>query len=166
MAIARPVCQSHENSVGTDSLSPETAFVGLGFSINRYAPKGRHIVLGCSHLYNAQGQGLQYRLSKIENPTIINDNPFMSRDDATRVGETIRQLFFDAQWKLPRRIVIHKLTPFRRDEREGLLEGLGGVDVVDMLEINVDEALRYVASVAPQMGVLTMIITLCGTEHW
>jgi hypothetical protein len=103
-------------------------------------------------LYNAQGQGLQYRLSKIENPTIIKGNPFMSRDDAARVGETIRQLFFDARWKLPRRIVIHKLTPFRRDEREGLLEGLGGVEVVDMLEINVDGALRYVSSVARPNG--------------
>lgn len=64
-----------------DSLSSETAFVGLGFAINRHVSKGRHIVLGCSHLYNAQGQGLQYRLSRIENPTIINANPFMSRDD-------------------------------------------------------------------------------------
>ena len=95
-----------------DSLPSDTAFVGLGFSINRKAPKGEHIILGCSHLYNAQGQGLQYRLSKIENATIVNDNPFMSRDDACRVGETIRQLFFDAQKKLPRRVVIHKLTPF------------------------------------------------------
>jgi SIR2-like domain len=134
-----------------DSLSSDTAFVGLGFSINRKAPKGEHIILGCSHLYNAQGQGLQYRLSKIENARIINDNPFMSRDDACRVGETIRQLFFDAQRKLPRRVVIHKLTPFRRDEREGLREGLGGVDEVDMLEINLDDALRYVSSV-PRRG--------------
>jgi SIR2-like domain len=135
-----------------DSLSSETAFVGLGFAINRHAKKGQHIVLGCSHLYNAQGQGLQYRLSRIENPTIINANPFMSRDDACRVGETVRQLFFDAQRILPRRVVIHKLTPFRRDEREGLLEGLGGVDAVDMLEINVDDALRYVSSDALPTG--------------
>lgn len=134
-----------------DSLPSDTAFVGLGFCINRKAPNGEHIVLGCSHLYNAQGQGLQYRLSKIENATIFNDNPFMSRDDACRVGETIRQLFFDAQRRLPRRVVIHKLAPFRRDEREGLREGLGGVDEVDMLEINIDDALRYVSSV-PRRG--------------
>lgn len=134
------------------SLPADTAFVGLGFSINPKAAKGEHIVLGCSHVYNSQGQGLQYRLSRIENARIINDNPFMSRDDASRVGETIRQLFFDAQGKLPRRVVIHKLTPFRRDERDGLSEGLSGVDQIDMLEINRDNSLRYVSSVPTKNG--------------
>jgi len=134
------------------SLPSDTAFVGLGFSINPKAAKREHIVLGCSHVYNSQGQGLQYRLSRIENAKIINDNPFMSREDASRVGETIRQLFYEAQGKLPRRIVIHKLTPFRKDEREGLSEGLSGVDQIDMLEINRDNLLRYVSSVPTKNG--------------
>jgi argonaute-like protein implicated in RNA metabolism and viral defense len=135
-----------------DALSFDTAFVGLGFSIDRKASRGEHIILGCSHLYNAQGQGLQYRLSKIEHAKIIKDNPFMSREDACRVGETIQQLFFEAQRKLPHRVVIHKLTPFQKDEREGLQEGLGGVDEIDMIEINVEDALRYVSSVPKQNG--------------
>ena len=70
----------------------------------------------------------------------------MSRDDARRTGETIRQLFFDARMQLPRRVVLHKRTPFLRDEHEGLLDGLSGVAAVDMLEIQEDHALRYVAS--------------------
>jgi len=135
-----------------DSLDPNTAFVGLGFSIARKANKGKHIVLGCSHLYNSQGEGLQFRLSKIEDPIIIKDNPFMSRDDARRVGETIRHLFYESRMKLPTRVVIHKLTPFRKDEREGLQEGLSGVSEVDMLEINIDSSLRYVSSIARQGG--------------
>jgi hypothetical protein len=89
---------------------------------------------------------LQYRLSKIEDPIIRRGNPFMSKDDARRIGETIRQLFFDARMKLPHRVVLHKQTPFFKDEQEGLLDGLGGVSAIDMLEIQVDSALRYVAS--------------------
>jgi len=135
-----------------ESLDHDTAFVGLGFSLDRKAEKGKHIVLGCSHLYNARGEGLQYRLSKIENPVIRRGNPFMSRDDAQRVGETIRELFFDARSRLPRRVVIHKQTPFLKDEREGLREGLSGVDDVEMLEIHIDHALRYVASVPKPDG--------------
>lgn len=130
-----------------DSLDPGTAFVGLGFSLNRKAPKGEQIVLGCSHLYNSRGEGLQFRLGKIENPVIIRGNPFMSKEDARRTGETIRQLFFDAKRKLPERVVLHKLTPFRRDEREGLMEGLEGIQNVEMLEIHVDNTLRYVSSI-------------------
>lgn len=129
-----------------DTLNEDTAYVGLGFSIDSTADKGNHVVLGCSHIYSARGEGLQYRLSKVENPIIRRGNPYMSRDDARRVGETIRQLFFDARMKLPQRVVLHKRTPFLRDEREGFIDGLSGVDNIEMLEIQVDSVLRYVAS--------------------
>jgi hypothetical protein len=76
-------------------------------------------VLGCSHIYSARGEGLQYRLSKIEDPIIHSGNPFMSKDDSRRVGEIIRELFYDARMKLPSRVVLHKRTPFRKEEREG-----------------------------------------------
>lgn len=135
-------------------LEEDAAYVGLGFSIDRNAKKGNHVVLGCSHIYSARGEGLQYRLSKVENPIMRGKNPFMSRDDARRTGETIRQLFFDARMKLPRRVVLHKRTPFLKDEREGLLDGLGGVAAVDMLEIVEDHAQRYVASMPRRDGTI------------
>jgi len=137
-----------------DSLADDTAFVGLGFSIDPTAEKGRHVVLGCSHIYSKRGEGLQYRLTKIENPIMRRGNPFMSKDDARRTGETIRQLFFDAQFKLPDRVVLHKRTPFTKDEREGLADGLSGVRFIDMLEIQIDSALRYVASVPKSDGTI------------
>jgi len=137
-----------------DGLDEHTAFVGLGFSIDRSAQMGAHVVLGCSHIYSSRGEGLQYRLSKIENPIIRRGNPFMSKDDARRTGETIRQLFFDARMKLPPRVVLHKRMPFLRDEREGLLEGLNGVAAIDMLEIQEDHALRYVASMPRRDGTI------------
>jgi hypothetical protein len=135
-----------------DNLSDDTAFVGLGFSIDRTAHRGQHVVLGCSHIYSARGEGLQYRLSKIDDPIMRGGNPFMSKEDARRVGETIRELFYDTRTRLPSRVVLHKRTPFRREEREGLLDGLGGVDQIDMLEIQIDHALRYVASHIKQDG--------------
>jgi argonaute-like protein implicated in RNA metabolism and viral defense len=130
------------------AVTGDTAYVGFGTSIDRHGPDGRKVVLGCSHIFNEQGQGLQYRLSKVENPIFDGRrrNAFLSRDDARRVGESIRQLFFDARSTLPRRVVIHKRAEFRRDERDGLLEGLAGVDEVDMIEIQLDTAFRYVNS--------------------
>lgn len=135
-----------------DGLDDDTAYVGLGFSIDHNAQQGTQVVLGCSHIYSSRGEGLLYRLSKVENPIIRGKNPFMSRDDARRTGETIRQLFFDARMKLPRRVVLHKKTPFLKEEREGLVDGLGGVAIVDMVEIQIDNALRYVASQAARDG--------------
>ncbi|MDY0279019.1 MAG: SIR2 family protein [Salinivirgaceae bacterium] len=135
-----------------ETLDPSTAFVGLGFTIDHLAPKGQHIVLGCSHLYNAQGEGMQFRLSKIERPVMVRRNPHMSYDDARRIAEMIRQLFFESQLRLPPRVVVHKQTPFLDNEKNGLLDGLSGVDAVDLLEINIDAALRYVSSVVKKEG--------------
>lgn len=129
-----------------EELDRDTAFVGLGFSLDPGAARGRHVLLGCSHIYSADGLGLTYRLSKIEDGTARRGNPFMSRADARRMGETAAQLFFDAHGRLPARVVLHRKTPFRAEERDGLLEGLHGVRHVDLLEINVDPMLRYVAS--------------------
>ena len=128
-------------------LDNNTAFVGLGFSVHPTAPKGKHVLLGCSHIYNAEGLGLRYRLSALANSRMrYRDNPFLDREDARRMGENTRELFFDAHGKLPERVVIHKRTPFQDDEKNGLLEGLADIDQVEMIEINVDNVLRYVAS--------------------
>lgn len=138
-----------------NNFAEDTAFVGLGFSIDPVAERGKHVVLGCSHIYSGKGEGLQYRLSKIEEPIFYDKNhknPFMSKEDARRTGETIRQLFFDARLKLPERVVLHKRTRFTSAEREGLAEGLSGVKSIDMLEIQIDNALRYVASVPKTDG--------------
>jgi NAD-dependent SIR2 family protein deacetylase len=127
-------------------LDKESAFVGIGFSLRPKTEGADHVVLGCSHLYSPSGHGLQFRLSKIENPILRRRNAFMSFDDARRLGESIRELFFEAQLRLPKRVVIHKQTPFLKAEREGLQAGLDGVACLELLQIFVDDTLRYVAS--------------------
>lgn len=129
-----------------ESFDKDTAYVGLGFGIDTKMERGKHIILGCSHIYSSEGLGLRYQLRKIENPIIRQKNPFMSRDDARRTGDGIRQLFFDSFQRPPRRVVIHKRTPFMGEERDGLLDGLAGIECIDMLEVNIDPALRFVAS--------------------
>ena len=129
-----------------DCLDDETAFVGIGYSLDADAATGSHVLLGCSHLYNSRGEGLQFRLGRIESPIIRGRNPFMSIDDARRTGETIRQLFFDAKMCLPARVVVHKRTPFTEDEQRGLLQGLEGVANVELIKVTIEESLRYMAS--------------------
>ncbi|MEO0966616.1 MAG: hypothetical protein AAFY08_16070 [Planctomycetota bacterium] len=129
-----------------DGMNNDTAFVGVGFSVDTTRERGSHVILGCSHIYSASGEGLQYRLSKVEQPKIVRGNPFMSEDDARRLGETIRHLFYESRSALPRRVVLHKRTSFRREERDGLGQGLSGVESIDMLEIAIDRSMRYVSA--------------------
>ena len=135
-----------------NDLERDTAYVGLGMSYDLNQEQGKKVVMGCSHIYSSQGEGLQYRLSQVENPVFRGKNPFLSRGDARRVGEQIRELFFESRSVLPRRVVIHKRSPFTEEERLGLKEGLSGVAEIDMLEITIDDSLRYIASAVDSRG--------------
>lgn len=129
-----------------ESLDDNAAFVGIGYSIDSAAVLGSHILLGCSHIYNGRGEGLQFRLGRIDNPIIRHKHPFLREDDARRTGETIRQLFYDARMCLPTRVVIHKRTPFTAEEKRGFAQGLEGVQNIELIEVNFEESLRYLAS--------------------
>jgi hypothetical protein len=137
-----------------DDLDRDSAYVGLGMSYDPNQERGKKVVMGCSHIYSSRGEGLQYRLSQVENPVFFGKNPYLSRDDARRVGEQIRELFFESRSVLPKRVVIHKRTRFTKDEQQGLKEGLSGVSQVEMLEIVIDDALRYIASSVDSRGIL------------
>ncbi|WP_416040525.1 SIR2 family protein [Acinetobacter lactucae] len=131
-----------------ESIDNHTAFVGIGYSINRnlYSENSKRIILGCSHIYSARGEGMQFQLGRIENPIIHHHNPYMSEEDARRTGEKIRQMFFDAKMQLPRRVVIHKRTAFTEEEQRGFTQGLEGVEDIELIEINFEDSFRYLSS--------------------
>ena len=137
-----------------EDLDKDSAYVGIGMSYDPAQAQGKRVVMGCSHIYSSRGEGLQYRLSQVENPVFYGKNPFLSRDDARRVGEQIRELFFESRSAIPKRVVIHKRTRFTKDEQIGLKEGLSGVAEIEMLEIVIDDSLRYVASSVDSQGML------------
>lgn len=131
-----------------ESIDNQTAFVGVGYSVNRITSpeNSKRIILGCSHIYSARGEGMQFQLGRIENPIIRNHNPYMSEEDARRTGEKIRQMFFDAKMQLPRRVVIHKRTAFTEEEQRGFIQGLEGVEDIELIEINFEDSFRYLSS--------------------
>lgn len=47
------------------NLDSDTAYAGIGYSVKTNSKGKVDIVLGCSHIYNAKGQGLRYKLSKV-----------------------------------------------------------------------------------------------------
>ncbi len=126
----------------------DTAYAGIGYSINHKANQ-TDIVIGCSHIYNSQGQGLKYKLSKVDNFHLDKQaNPFLSYDDAFQFGVSIRELFYSSMDKLPNRVVIHKRTKFTSDETKGITESLkmAGIKKIDLIEINYESDASFVAT--------------------
>ena len=124
-----------------------TAYAGIGYSISKIKDKSE-IVIGCSHIYDSNGQGLKYKLSKIDNYVLDRqNNPYLSFKDAFQFGVSIRELFYESLNKLPERVVIHKRTKFTQDEINGIKASLhkAGIKKIDLIEISFESDARFVA---------------------
>lgn len=129
------------------NMDEETAFIGLGYSLKQNKDRDK-IVLGCSHIYTSEGQGLKYKLTKIIDFDLDRrNNPYLSEQEAYQLGINIRELFFKSVGELPKKVVIHKRTHFTREEIKGLSESLKytGIDNVDLIEINHEDNARFIA---------------------
>ena len=107
-------------------------------------------MLGCSHIYNSRGQGLKYRLSKVEDQLYWDrqKRPHLSYNDAYKFGASIIDMFYRTMDEFPKRVVIHKRTFFTKDEIAGLKDSLlgNGINNVDLIEVNYEDEMRYVAA--------------------
>lgn len=131
------------------NLDKTTAFAGIGYSIDS-AEDESHVIMGCSHIYNSRGEGLNYRLAKVDRPIFRDKRPHLSYNDAYQFGISTIQLFVEATDELPKRVVIHKRTFFTEDEKRGILDGLKSIPVVDLIEINIENDLRFINSLRKQ----------------
>lgn len=123
-------------------IQPDTAFAGIGYSILP-GGGGNNIVIGCSHVYTSDGLGMKYKLSKLQDVTIDKKhNPYLSENEAY-----IKELFYKSFTELPKRVVIHKRTPFRNDEIKGLVDSLSsaGIQDVELIEITYEDDLKCFA---------------------
>ena len=113
-------------------LDDETAFVGISYAKSN--TKG--ICIGCSQLFDSTGTGIRLILKKLEDPQYIGKNPYMKRDEARTTISKLREEYYkcDPVAKL-RRIVIHKTTPFTRQEIAGFTEALEGIADIELLQI-------------------------------
>lgn len=128
-----------------------TAFAGLGYSVESKNDINGHIVLGCSHIYSSNGEGLKYKLARISNDRIQwrHKKPHLCYDDAYEFGKSIVNLFYESMNELPKRVVIHKRTFFTDEEKQGIIDSISDsskVESIDLIEINFEDNIKYASS--------------------
>jgi hypothetical protein len=114
--------------------SSETAFVGLGYAVKQNTKNS--IVLGSCQIFDGNGNGLKFLLQPIEKPIFYNKNPFMSKDDAFRLVNNIRNTYHKIDPVIGlKKLVLHKTTHFTRDEIDGICNALEGIENIELLQI-------------------------------
>lgn len=110
----------------------ETAFIGLSYSV---LPGGTFYV-GCSQLFDSSGHGMRLIINQLNDPKIIRDNPYMTKEDAQCIiGNLLRAYYQSCPTTTLKRVVIHKTTPFIKSEIEGINLALSGIENIELIQI-------------------------------
>ena len=124
-----------------------TAYVGVSYSQS----KEKGICIGCSQLFDSTGTGIRMILKKINSPKFCGkNNPYMNKDESRNMMQSLREQYYHCcpVSKL-KRIVIHKTTPFMKDEIIGItqaFEGIADIELIQIQEYNPWRGLRFSTS--------------------
>ena len=110
-----------------EAIKNDTAYIGISYAFS----EEKRICIGCSQLFDSTGTGIRMVLRKINNPILLGrSNPYMREDDARSMMTELREQYYhSAPVNTLRRVVIHKTTPFIREEITGIMQAFSGIEV-------------------------------------
>jgi hypothetical protein len=135
--------------------SPETAFVGLSYAMRKGGASPGRYVTCCSQVFDAEGAGMEFIAyeTDMSEAQLNGRNPYLTRQQMQAVmARTLALYQARHSGRVPRRLVIHKTTPFRRDEADGCFDALGRVDDLELIQIQENVAWRAVQLKPPKGG--------------
>ncbi len=110
-----------------------TAYVGVSYA--QSSENG--ICIGCSQLFDSTGTGIKMILRKIDNPLYWGKkNPYMDCDEARAMMAELREQYYRSNPTVTlNRIVVHKTTPFLKEEIIGITQAFEGIENIELLQI-------------------------------
>lgn len=122
-----------------EAVDSKSAYVGIS-----YAQSSKGICIGCSQLFDSTGTGIRMLLRKIDNPYFYDKRtPYMGQDEAREMMTALREQYYRSNPTSDlKRIVIHKTTPFMREEIIGITQAFEGLDNVELIQIQEYSAWR------------------------
>ena len=120
---------------------PETAYIGISYSVRGTESDLPRFVTCCSQVFDSDGAGLEFVAYDAREVDVERDNPFLSQNEMFRVMTRSMDLYRRRHaGRSPKRVMVHKSTEFKREERDGCMEALRVCEAVDLVQVveNVD----------------------------
>ena len=125
--------------------NPESAFIGLSYSIRSSGNTGSRFVTCCSQVFDADGAGLEFVAYDANDAQVIRKNPYLSRNEMFRVMARSLDVYRRRHsGRIPKRITVHKTSEFKSEEIEGCLEAFNSCESVDLIQVIENVAWRGV----------------------
>lgn len=111
-----------------------TAYVGLHYAIR--GGTANEFVTCCSQVFDAQGGGLEFVAYNVGGRDDLRRNPHLTRDEMrTVMGRSADLYRLRHTGHSPRRFVVHKESPWRDEEVEGVFDAWGSADSIECVTL-------------------------------
>jgi hypothetical protein len=120
-------------------IDENTCFVGLSF-YQEISKEFRSMRTSMAHIYMRTGESQVIRGKSFHWDVKQGLSPTLTSDRASEIMGDVLSLYKRQKNKLPRRVVVHKSSPFTLEEISGLDEANSSIEIVDYVHIgeNVD----------------------------
>lgn len=115
-------------------VAEDTAYVGVGYAMR---PGGaERYAICCSQVFNCEGSGLEFIAYEADEVRVFGRNPFLSRVQMHRVMSRTMEIYRRKHaGQSPRRVVVHKNTPFKREEVDGCFDAFAACPEIDLVHV-------------------------------
>nr|MDQ2739290.1 hypothetical protein [Actinomycetota bacterium] len=126
--------------------SPNGMFVGIGYALRSNGQK--RFAIGAAQVFDERGTGLQFvgsTAAEDDGTRIDGKNPYLTRPQMQALLARALSLYQRQHGgQLPRRVVVHKSTEWKKLETEGAFDALGRVRDVELIQVQHENPWRGV----------------------
>ena len=136
-----------------DGLDRETAFIGISYAMKTTA-SGAEYTTCFSQVFDPDGTGFQFVAYDTRDYTKDSrDNPYLSYNEMLSVMSRSLEIYQRGHsGRAPKKVTIHKNTPFKDDEALGAIDAFNSgteVELVQIVKSTSWSGTRYTASATP-----------------
>jgi hypothetical protein len=120
------------------------AYCGVRFGVTKDR-KGQSILVGLAQVFNGAGELVALRAGQaVKRQSHSERGYYLSQDQARTLLSGAIADYQVVTGKLPDRVVVHKSSPYKGEEIQGMEEAAGGVRELDLIFIKAGAALRLI----------------------
>jgi len=118
-------------------LDPESAFIGISYAMKPKLTSGAEYTTCCSQVFDPDGTGFQFVAYDTRDFTKdAKENPYLSYSEMLSVMSRSLEIYQRGHaGRAPKKVTIHKNTPFREEEALGAIDAFSKQTDVELVQI-------------------------------
>lgn len=115
----------------------DEAYIGISYAMKVLSNGEADYTTCCSQVYDPDGTGFEFiAYDTKEFTTDDQRNPYLSYKEMHSIMSQSLKIYQDSHaGKIPKKIIVHKSTPFREEEATGCFDAFGGKTEVELVQI-------------------------------